>query len=65
MEGQLPEGQWSIARQDIYEVFSTPGGRAYWDRFGEAWMEPGFFAMVEASLNSGEVTHDILNPLGS
>lgn len=60
-EGQLPEGQWSIARQDIYEFLSTPGGREYWDRFGKAWMDPGFSATVEARLNSGEKTHDILD----
>ena len=61
-EGQLPEGQWSIARQDIFEWLSTPGGRAYWERYGRDWMEPRFFAMVDKLLNSGEETHDILNP---
>jgi len=62
-EGQLPESQWSTVRQDIYEMLSTPGGRKYWDRFGSAWMDPGFFAMVESLLEDDEKTHDILNPV--
>ncbi len=61
--GQLPEGQWSIVRQDIYEMLTTPGGRAYWNKFGQDWMDPGFTAMVEMSLRRQDSTHNILKPL--
>ncbi len=61
-EGQLPDGQWFIVRNDIHSSLSTIGGREYWDRVGKAGVQPGFSVMVEALLNSEERPNDWLAP---
>ena len=52
-----------IARQDIYEMLATPGGAAYWERFGRAWMDPAFFSLVDDMRTHEREAYEILSPV--
>lgn len=61
-EGQLPEGQWFIARTDLLSTLTTVGGREYWGRLGELGTQPAFFNMVEELLSEQHEANDWFAP---
>ena len=61
-EGQLPEGQWFIARADLLSTLSTKGGREYWERLGALGTQPEFATMVNSLLSANEETNDWFAP---
>lgn len=61
-EGQLPDGQWFIARADLLSTLSTVGGREYWERLGNLGTQPGFSKMVDELLSSDAAANDWFAP---
>jgi len=61
-EGQLPAGQWFIARADLLSTLTTVGGREYWNRLGVLGTQPEFFNMVEVLLSGQHEANDWFAP---
>lgn len=59
-EGQLPSNQWYLVNADILSVFSTPGGRLFWDRIGRANVHRAFASYVDELLSGGQSTYSLL-----
>ena len=44
-------------------MLATPGGAAYWERFGRAWMDPAFLSMVDDMRTHEREAYEILSPV--
>jgi hypothetical protein len=58
-DGNLPENQWSVVRNDMLGILTSEGGRAFWKIGAEAF-DPAFRRYVNSLLESGERSYDML-----
>ena len=56
-EDELPENQWELVSKDIHAVYSTPGGRTFWEETGKPAMNQSFVNAVEKILASGDAPY--------
>lgn len=58
-EGQLPENQWEIVRTDILALFTSPGGRWFWDAIGKANVTSTFRDWINTLIESETATYSM------
>lgn len=60
----LPEDQWTIVRNDLSSILSSPGGRHFWQAGGESAFDVGFVAFVNGELSVGAGPYDMAGMAG-
>jgi hypothetical protein len=61
-EDQLPDTQWELVCKDIHALYSTPGGRRFWEETGRHAMNQRFVEAVEHILGGESEAYTFVPP---
>ena len=64
-ESELPDSQWELVEKDIHFVYSTAGGRKFWNEVGKPATNQRFINAVERILETEAEPYTILPPTRS